>query len=113
MLSHLQTYGRRLKILCSVFRDPLRADLHGLSHQARPPSGLPTARAHDMCGAPVVQDLEAIFSKSLDSLTKLHEQLCAELTEVPRGLFPRRSHGVHRSACARYWLAQRARLRRL
>ncbi len=37
-VAHVQTYGRRLKILCSVFRDPLRADLHGLSHQARPPS---------------------------------------------------------------------------
>jgi serine/threonine protein kinase len=42
-VAHMQTYGRRLKILCSVFRDPLRADLHGLSHQARPSSGLPTA----------------------------------------------------------------------
>ncbi len=38
-VAHVQTYGRRLKILCSVFRDPLRADLHGLSHQARPSSG--------------------------------------------------------------------------
>jgi serine/threonine protein kinase len=38
-VSHVQTYGRRLKILCNVFRDPLRADLHGLSHQARLSSG--------------------------------------------------------------------------
>ncbi len=42
------------------------------------------AHSRDMCGAPVFQDLEAIFSKSLDSLTKLHEQLCAELTQVLR-----------------------------
>jgi serine/threonine protein kinase len=112
-VAHLQTYGRRLKILCSVFRDPLRADLHGLSHQARPPIVVTNgAHPRHVRGAGC-QDLEVIFSKSLDSLTKLHEQLCAELTEVSRGLFPRRSHGVHRSACARYWLAQRARLRRL